>query len=61
MGEKIRSWLIMIAAWITGITLALLIFFSPQDAASFAGWCFDAGKQFVSSAKVFVEEFKKRI
>jgi hypothetical protein len=61
MGERIKSWLIMGVAWIAGITLVLLVFFGPQDAASFAGWCFDTGKQFVNSTKVFVEEFKKRI
>ena len=61
MGDKIRSWLIIIGAWIVGITLMLLVFFGPQDAANFAGWVVDTGKQFVSSVKIFVEEFKKRI
>lgn len=59
MGDKIKSWLIIIGAWIVGITLALLVFFGPQDAAAFAGWVLDTGKQIVSSAKVFIEEMKK--
>lgn len=59
MGEKIRSWLIIIAAWIVGITLTLLVFFGPQDAAAFAGWVVDTGKQIVNSAKIFVQEMKK--
>jgi len=61
VGDKIKSWLIIIGAWIVGITLALLVLFGPQDAANFAGWVFDTGKEFVSSVKIFVEEFKKRM
>lgn len=61
MGDRIKSWLIVIGSWIVGITLVLLVFFGPKDAAAFAGWVVDSGKQIVNSAKVFVEEMKKHM
>lgn len=61
MGDRIKSWLIVIGSWIVGITLVLLVFFGPKDAAAFAGWVVDSGKQIITSAKVFIEEMKKHM
>lgn len=59
MSDRIKSWLIVIGSWIVGITLALLVFFGPKDAAAFAGWVVESGKQIVTSGKIFIEEMKK--
>lgn len=60
MGEKIRSWLIVISAWIAGITIALLVFVGPGEAANFIGWVKDTGGEVVSSIKIFIQEVKKQ-
>lgn len=59
MGDRIKSWLIVIGSWIAGITIALLVFFGPKDAAGFAGWVVDSGKHLATSGKIFIEEMKK--
>lgn len=59
MGDRVKSWLMIIGTWIVVITIALLLLFGPKEAASFALWVKDSAMDVVNSVKIFVEEFKK--
>lgn len=59
MGDSIKRWLFIIASWIVGITVVLLVFFGPKDAAAFGIWVRDTGKEIITNAKIFVDEMKK--
>ena len=60
MGDRVKSWLIVIGAWIVGITIALLVFVGPGEAANFIGWIKDTGGEVVESIKIFIQEVKKQ-
>lgn len=58
MGEKIIGLLKIAGMWIGGITLAILIFIGPSDAAEFAKWVWGTVTDFAENVKIFVDEVK---